>query len=67
MAAPHRAVTPGVSTDHTRLGGALLLMICGDVIRPGVLWLYNSPIRDLTGDGPHQGPGHLRGPAPAVR
>jgi hypothetical protein len=43
-------VAPGVSKDHTRLGGALLMMITGDVIRPGVLWLFNSPVRDLTSE-----------------
>jgi hypothetical protein len=43
-------VAPQVSNDHTRLGGALLSMICGDVIRPGPLWLYNFPIRDLTAE-----------------
>lgn len=39
---PARAGSAGNQRPEYGLGGGLLLLICGDVIRPGILWLLAS-------------------------
>ena len=58
----------GASYDAEDLSSGLLMLICGDVIRPGLAWMLTRTHRHLAScDGPHPRPGRVRPAARARR